>query len=70
MKIGLLGNIHSNDTLERTGDGMSRSQYQPTNNKQLTAAQEVHYTSAFKQADIAGGYRRRRVEQAKKENKN
>lgn len=47
---------------------MSNKQYQPTKNKQLSDAQEVHYSRDFKQADIAGGYRRQRVNQAKSEN--
>ncbi|MGM8364945.1 YfhE family protein [Virgibacillus sp. W0181] len=49
---------------------MARSQYQPSNNKELADAQEVHYANDFKQADIAGGFRRERVREAKKENKN
>lgn len=47
---------------------MANRQYQPTKNKQLSDAQEVHYTKDFKQADIAGGYRKPRVNQAKREN--
>ncbi|HLR67332.1 YfhE family protein [Virgibacillus alimentarius] len=37
---------------------MKQTQYQPTKNLQLTDAQEVHYGRAFKQADIAGGFRK------------
>ncbi|WP_088051073.1 YfhE family protein [Virgibacillus dakarensis] len=47
---------------------MRNTQYQPTKNKQLSDAQEVHYTKDFKQADIAGGYRKPRVKEAKREN--
>ncbi|MBM7599864.1 hypothetical protein JOC34_002232 [Virgibacillus halotolerans] len=46
---------------------MRNTQYQPTKDKQLSDAQEVHYTKAFKKADIAGGYRKPRVKQAKNE---
>ncbi|WP_084268764.1 YfhE family protein [Oceanobacillus damuensis] len=35
-------------------------QYQPAENKQLSDAQEVHYSKEFKQADIAGGFRKPR----------
>ncbi|MFU0789250.1 YfhE family protein [Cerasibacillus sp. JNUCC 74] len=49
---------------------MQHTPYQPTKNKQLTAAQEVLYAKAFKQADIAGGFRKPRVKQANKENPN
>ncbi|GAB3045519.1 YfhE family protein [Virgibacillus ainsalahensis] len=44
---------------------MPKVQYQPTKNKQLSDAQEVHYSKEFKQADIAGGYRRAKVNSAK-----
>ncbi|GGB61737.1 YfhE family protein [Virgibacillus dakarensis] len=47
---------------------MQNTQYQPTKNKQLSDAQEVHYTKDFKQADIAGGYRKPRVKEAKRAN--
>lgn len=47
---------------------MKNIQYQPTKNKQLSDAQEVHYSKEFKQADIAGGFRRPRVNVAKQEN--
>ncbi|WP_174615714.1 YfhE family protein [Virgibacillus ihumii] len=47
---------------------MRKTQYQPTENKQLTDAQEVHYAKEFKHADIAGGYRQPRVKEAKGEN--
>ncbi|MEC5424668.1 YfhE family protein [Virgibacillus sp. C22-A2] len=45
-----------------------RNQYQPTKDKQLSDAQEVHYSRDFKQADIAGGYRKQRVKEAKNNN--
>ncbi|RKQ28204.1 YfhE family protein [Oceanobacillus halophilus] len=45
-------------------------QYQPTKNQQLTDAQEVHYSRKFKRADIAGGYRKSEVIEAKNENPN
>ncbi|MFZ0368852.1 MAG: YfhE family protein [Halobacillus sp.] len=46
------------------------SQYQPIGGSgfKLSDAQEVAYAKEFKQADIAGGYRKPRVEQAKQEN--
>ncbi|WP_164671003.1 YfhE family protein [Virgibacillus doumboii] len=47
---------------------MRKSQYQPTKNKQMTDAQEVHYAKDFKQADVAAGYRQSRVREAKQEN--
>jgi hypothetical protein len=47
---------------------MRNTQYQPTKNKQLSDAQEVHYSKEFKQADMAGGYRVPRVKEAKREN--
>ncbi|GAA0597443.1 hypothetical protein GCM10009001_12010 [Virgibacillus siamensis] len=47
---------------------MRKAQYQPTKNKQLTDAQEVHYAKEFKHADIEGGYRKPRVKEAKGEN--
>lgn len=37
----------------------NNAQYQPTKNKQLSDAQEVLYTKEFKQADQAGGYRKK-----------
>ncbi|WP_430788716.1 YfhE family protein [Virgibacillus flavescens] len=46
---------------------MSRTQYQPTKNKQLSDAQEVLYTKEFKKADMAGGYRKPKVREAKRE---
>lgn len=49
---------------------LRNTQYQPTKNKQLTDAQEVHYSKEFKQADISGGFRKPRVQQAKRENPN
>ncbi|MGM8211250.1 YfhE family protein [Virgibacillus sp. W0430] len=48
---------------------MGKAQYQPSNDKQMSDAQEVHYAHDFKQADIAGGFRRERVKEAKRENK-
>lgn len=47
---------------------MRNTQYQPTKNRQLSDAQEVHYSKEFKQADMAGGYRRPKVKEAKREN--
>ncbi|MFD1038331.1 YfhE family protein [Virgibacillus byunsanensis] len=47
---------------------MRNSQYQPTKNIELSDAQEVHYSKDFKKADIAGGYRKQRVQEAKREN--
>jgi len=47
---------------------MRKTQYQPTKNKQMSDAQEVHYAKDFKQADIAGAFRRPNVRQAKREN--
>ncbi|TFJ92084.1 YfhE family protein [Lentibacillus salicampi] len=47
---------------------MPKTQYQPTKDKQLTDAQEVHFTKDFKQADIAGGYRGPKVRDAKRDN--
>ena len=47
---------------------MARIQYQPAQNKQLTDAQEVNYAKDFKRADIAAGYRRAWVREAKNEN--
>lgn len=49
---------------------LRNTQYQPTKNKQLTDAQEVHYAKDFKRADIAGNFRQSRVRQAKSENPN
>ncbi|WP_371817598.1 YfhE family protein [Virgibacillus sp. MSJ-26] len=49
---------------------LRNTQYQPTNNKQLSDAQEVHYTKEFKKADIAGDFRKPRVREAKRENPN
>ncbi|AVQ97978.1 YfhE-like protein [Oceanobacillus picturae] len=49
---------------------MRNSQYQPTKDKQLSDAQEVRYAKEFKQADMAGGYRKPRVKEAKRENPN
>ena len=48
---------------------MRNTQYQPTKDKQLSDAQEVHYTKEFKKADIAGGYRKPKVKQMKGEAK-
>lgn len=46
------------------------AQYQPIrgNGIELSDAQEVSYAKEFKQADIAGGYRRPKVKEAKREN--
>lgn len=46
---------------------MPRIQYQPTNNKQHSSAQEVIYNKAFKEADIVSGIRYDKVKQAKRE---
>jgi hypothetical protein len=35
----------------------------------MSDAQEVHYAKEFKHADIAGGFRRPRVNQVKRDNK-
>ncbi|SDK30484.1 YfhE family protein [Sediminibacillus albus] len=47
-----------------------KTQYQPIKGDgvQLSDAQEVHYAREFKHADIAGGYRRAKVREAKSEN--
>ncbi|WP_173915316.1 YfhE family protein [Halobacillus sp. Marseille-Q1614] len=47
-----------------------KQQYQPIkgNGIELSDAQEVVYAKEFKQADIAGGYRKPKVKEAKKEN--
>ncbi|MFC4402021.1 YfhE family protein [Gracilibacillus xinjiangensis] len=49
-----------------------KTQYQPVggNGHQPSDAQEVIYAKAFKQADIAGGYRKPKVTEAKRENPN
>ncbi|MBY7142330.1 YfhE family protein [Virgibacillus sp. NKC19-3] len=47
---------------------MPKTQYQPTDNRVLSDAQEVHYAKEFKQADMAGGYRKPKVREAKREN--
>ncbi|MFZ3580330.1 YfhE family protein [Virgibacillus sp. DJP39] len=44
------------------------AQYQPTKNKQLADAQEVLYAKDFKHADIAGGYRKSKIKESKREN--
>ncbi|WP_156418691.1 YfhE family protein [Lentibacillus amyloliquefaciens] len=49
---------------------MRKTQYQPVKGRQLTDAQEVHFTKDFKQADIAGGYRGAKVRDAKRDNQN
>ncbi|WP_018933218.1 MULTISPECIES: YfhE family protein [Gracilibacillus] len=52
---------------------MSRkTQYQPIggNGDEPSDTQEVIYAKEFKQADIAGGYRKPKVNEAKKENPN
>ncbi|WP_186576694.1 YfhE family protein [Aquibacillus kalidii] len=40
-----------------------KTQYQPTKQGgiELSSAQEVNYNKEFKQADIAGGYRKRQI---------
>jgi hypothetical protein len=47
-----------------------KTQYQPIRGEgvQMSDAQEVHYAKEFKQADIAGGYRKPKVKRAKREN--
>ncbi|WP_077065045.1 YfhE family protein [Gracilibacillus massiliensis] len=47
-----------------------RAQYQPIggNGEEPSAAQEVIYAKEFKKADIAGGYRKPKVKEAKREN--
>jgi len=47
---------------------VAKVQYQPTKHEQLSDAQEVHYSQDFKQADIAAGFRKPKVREAKKEN--
>lgn len=47
---------------------MPKTQYQPTDNRELSDAQEVHYAKEFKKADMAGGYRKPKVSQAKRDN--
>lgn len=49
-----------------------KTQYQPAQGAghSLTDAQEVRYASEFKQADIAGGYRKPRVRRARQEKAN
>lgn len=48
-----------------------KTQYQPMQGAghSLTDAQEVRYAHEFKQADIAGGYRKPRVKRARQEKK-
>ncbi len=45
-------------------------QYQPVrgNGMELSDAQEVSYAKEFKHADMAGGYRKPKVKEAKREN--
>ncbi|GGC78314.1 hypothetical protein GCM10007216_06060 [Thalassobacillus devorans] len=47
-----------------------KAQYQPVGGNGIdpSDAQEVHYAKEFKQADKAGGYRKPRVQEAKREN--
>ncbi|MFD1416739.1 YfhE family protein [Oceanobacillus jeddahense] len=47
---------------------MRNIQYQPAKKRDISDAKEVHYSKEFKQADIAGGYRKPRVNEAKSEN--
>lgn len=49
---------------------MRNTQYQPAKKRDVVDAQEVHYSKEFKQADIAGGFRRPRINEAKSENPN
>lgn len=44
---------------------MNKTQYQPAEDQQLTAAQEVRYSKDFKRADIAGGFRKKMIQQAR-----
>ncbi|HEU5138727.1 MAG TPA: YfhE family protein [Bacillales bacterium] len=46
-----------------------KTQYQPIQGEghTLTDSQEVNYAREFKHADIAGGYRKPRVRQARRE---
>ncbi|MFB1051739.1 YfhE family protein [Paraliobacillus sp. JSM ZJ581] len=47
-----------------------KQQYQPTKKAgvELSDAQEVNYNRAFKQADIAGGFRKEKLDQIRREN--
>ncbi|WP_079529598.1 YfhE family protein [Halobacillus hunanensis] len=45
-------------------------QYQPVAGNEPSDAQEVNYAKEFKQADIAGGYRKSKLKEAKSENPN
>ncbi|UOQ93132.1 YfhE family protein [Halobacillus shinanisalinarum] len=47
-----------------------KAQYQPVAGNEPSDAQEVNYAKEFKQADIAGGYRRDKVKEVKNENPN
>ncbi|MFD2923999.1 YfhE family protein [Halobacillus naozhouensis] len=47
-----------------------KAQYQPVAGNEPSDAQEVNYAKEFKQADIAGGYRRAKVKAAKSDNPN
>lgn len=48
------------------------TQYQPIQGEgySLSDAQEVHLAKEFKRADIAGGYRKPRVKEARREKRN
>ncbi|MBH0229707.1 YfhE family protein [Halobacillus yeomjeoni] len=48
----------------------NNTQYQPIGGKyeDVSDAQEVVYAKEFKKADIAGGYRKPKVKEAKREN--
>lgn len=47
-----------------------KQQYQPTKKvgMELSSAQEVHYNNAFKQADIAGGFRKQKLNELQRDN--
>ncbi|GGM34206.1 hypothetical protein GCM10011351_20220 [Paraliobacillus quinghaiensis] len=46
-----------------------KQQYQPTKKAgmELSSAQEVRYNNEFKQADIAGGYRKQKLNEMRRE---
>ncbi len=46
-----------------------KQQYQPTKKTgvELSDAQEVRYNQAFKQADIAGGFRQEKLKEIRRE---
>lgn len=54
---------------ERMRSMYKRSQYQPVGGENDTsAAKEVIYSKEFKKADIAGGYRKPKLQEAKNSN--